>query len=102
MKRIFALLLTFAALTFAADKKIVVRGSGYGFADNDAAMKLYQEAAGKDATVVSARSAEEFAKEIVDRSRHHWRDQQGAIPHCQESRMGAVGQRGRGSLFVLA
>ncbi len=66
MKRIFALLLTFAALTFAADKKIVVRGSGYGFADNDAAIKLYQEAAGDNATVVSARSAEEFAKEIVD------------------------------------
>ena len=66
MKRIFALLLTFAALSFAADKKIVVRGSGYGFSDDDTAIELYQKAAGDDATVVAARSSEEFAKEIVD------------------------------------
>ena len=66
MKRLFAVVLAFAALAGAADKKIVVRALSRGFAYDDNAISLYKKAAGKNADVVAARSIEEFEKEIVD------------------------------------
>ncbi len=66
MKRICILLLTFAALGVAADKKIVVRALSGGFAYDEAAIELYQKEAGEHADVVAARSMAEFEKHIAD------------------------------------
>ena len=66
MKRICILLLAFAALGFAADKKIVVRALSGGFAFDDAAIESYKNEAGTNADIVAARSMEEFEKEIAD------------------------------------
>ena len=66
MKRICILLLAFATLGVAADKKIVIRALSSGFATDDSAMKRYKQAAGKDADVVAARSEAAFEKELVD------------------------------------
>lgn len=66
MKRICILLLAFATLGVAADKKILIRALSQGFATDEDAMRLYKEAAGKDADVVAARSAAAFEKELVD------------------------------------
>ncbi len=66
MKRIFVLLLAGSTLGVAADKKIVVRALSGGFAYDDAAIELYKMEAGQNADIVAVRSAEAFAKEIVD------------------------------------
>lgn len=66
MKRICILLLACSTLAVAADKKIVVRALSGGFAYDDAAIEAYKEEAGQNADIVAARSAEAFAKEIVD------------------------------------
>lgn len=66
MKRICILLLAFATLGLAADKKILVRAMSGGFAGDDAAIERYQKEAGSDAEVVAARTAAEFEKELVD------------------------------------
>ena len=66
MKRLFVLVLACATIAAAADKKIVIRAVSSGFATDAAAMKRYKAEAGKDADVVAARTAEQFAKEIVD------------------------------------
>ena len=66
MKRICILMLAFATLGLAADKKILVRAMSGGFAGDDAAIERYQKEAGSDADVVAARTAAEFEKELVD------------------------------------
>ena len=66
MKRICMLLLAFATLGLAADKKILVRPMSGSFAGNDAAIERYQKEAGSDADVVAASTAAEFEKELVD------------------------------------
>jgi phosphoglycerate dehydrogenase-like enzyme len=66
MKRICILLLAFATLGIAADKKIVIRALSGGFAYDDAAIEKYKQEAGEHAEVVAARSMAEFEKEIVD------------------------------------
>ncbi len=66
MKRILVLLLAISAVTFAADKKIVIRALSGGFAYDDDAIAAYKKEAGKDADIVVARSMEQFAKEVAD------------------------------------
>lgn len=66
MKRISILLLAFATLGFAADKKIVVRALSSGFATDDNAIELYNKAAGDDADIVVARSMSEFEQAVAD------------------------------------
>lgn len=64
MKRLFVFLLVFTTVAAAADKKILLRAMGRGWAFNDAALAKYREAAGNEADLIVARSAEEFEREI--------------------------------------
>ena len=66
MKRICILLLAFAAIGLAADKKIVIRAHSGGFAFNEEAIERYKNEAGTDADIVVSRSMDQFEKEIVD------------------------------------
>lgn len=66
MKRICVLLLAFATIGLAADKKILIRALSSGFAYDDNAVSAYREAAGDDADIVVARSAAEFEKAVAD------------------------------------
>lgn len=54
------------SLAAAAHTKIVVRALSNGFAYDDNAAKLHNQAAGRDADVVMARSIEAFDREIVE------------------------------------
>lgn len=66
MKKLCTLVLAFAIVGMAADKKIVVRALSGGFAYDDEAIARYQKEAGSDADVVAARSAAAFEQEVVD------------------------------------
>ncbi len=66
MKRICILLVAFATIGFAADKKIVIRAHSAGFAFEDEAIQRYENEAGQDADIVVSKSMEQFEKEIVD------------------------------------
>ena len=64
--RICILLLAFATVAVAADKKIVIRALSSGFAYDDDAIERYKKEAGDHADIVAARTAEDFEKELVD------------------------------------
>ena len=66
MKRICILLLLFVSLATAADKKIVLRAAGGGWAATESAIAGYRKAAGDRADVVVARTQEDLTREIVD------------------------------------
>jgi len=67
MKRLLLALFVFAAVASAADKKIVLRAiGGGGWFAGDAALKGYRAAAGSDADIVVARSAEELNRAMPD------------------------------------
>ncbi len=66
MKRIAVLLLACSTIALAADKKIVIRALSSGFAYDDNAVQAYEKAAGEDADIVVARSAEEFENAVAD------------------------------------
>lgn len=66
MKRICILLVAFATIGLAADKKIVIRAHSAGFAFEDDAIERYRNEAGNDADIVVSKSMDQFEKEIVD------------------------------------
>ncbi len=66
MKRICISLLLFASLGTAADKKIVLRAVGGGWAATESAVAQYRKAAGTHADVVVAKTEADLNREIVD------------------------------------